>query len=51
MEARTPEEKLQALQEFLSAVPKHKGTERLRMQVTRQMAALKKELEERKKKK
>jgi ribosome-interacting GTPase 1 len=51
MDAKTPEEKLQALQEFLSAVPKHKGTERLRMQVTRQIAALKREIEERKKKK
>lgn len=50
MEARTPEEKLQALQEFLSAVPKHKGTERLRMQVTRQIAALKREIEFKKKK-
>ncbi|MEZ0345520.1 MAG: TGS domain-containing protein [Infirmifilum sp.] len=50
MEARTPEEKLLALQEFLSAVPKHKGTERLRMQVTRQIATLKKEIELKKKK-
>lgn len=49
MEARTPEEKLAALQEFLSAVPKHKGTERLRMQVTRQIAALRREIEERRK--
>lgn len=50
MEARSPEERLQALQEFLSAVPKHKGTERLRMQVTRQIAALKREIEQRRKK-
>ena len=50
MEARSPEEKLAALQEFLSAVPKHKGTERLRMQVTRQIALLRREIEERKKK-
>ncbi|MEM1710149.1 MAG: GTP-binding protein, partial [Sulfolobales archaeon] len=26
-DAKTPEEKLKALQEFLSAIPKHKGTE------------------------
>ncbi|MEM0093265.1 MAG: TGS domain-containing protein [Thermofilum sp.] len=51
MEARSPEEKLIALQEFLSAVPKHKGTERLRMQVTRQIASLRREIEERKKRK
>ncbi|QOJ79687.1 TGS domain-containing protein [Infirmifilum lucidum] len=50
MEARTPEEKLEALQEFLSAVPKHKGTERLRMQVTRQIAALRREIELRRRK-
>lgn len=49
MEARSPEEKLVALQEFLSAVPKHKGTERLRMQVTRQIASLRREIEERRK--
>ena len=49
MEARSQEEKLQALQEFLSSVPKHKGTEKLRMQVTRQIAALRREIEERKK--
>lgn len=51
MEARSPEEKLAALQEFLSSVPKHKGTERLRMQVTRQIASLRRELEERRRKK
>jgi len=51
VEARTPEEKLQALQEFLSAVPKHKGTEKLRMQVTRQIAALRREIEAKKRRK
>ena len=29
MDAKTPEEKYQALQEFLKEVPKHKGTENL----------------------
>lgn len=51
MEARSPEEKLAALQDFLSSVPKHKGTERLRMQVTKQIASLRREIEERRKKK
>jgi len=45
MEARTKEEKLKALKEFLSAVPKHKGTEKLVMQVRRQIARLRRELE------
>jgi len=46
--ARTPQQKLQLLQEFLSLVPKHKGTERLRAQAKRQMATLRKEIEEKK---
>ena len=45
-EARTPEEKLQALQEFLSAVPKHKGTENLVRWIRRRMAELREEIEE-----
>ena len=48
MEARTKEEKLQALMEFLSAVPKHKGTEKLVMQVRRQIARLREEIEQEK---
>jgi len=51
MEARTREEKLQALIEFLSAVPKHKGTEKLVMQVRRQIARLREEIEREKAKK
>lgn len=51
MEAKTPEEKLEALREFMSAIPKHKGTEKLRMQITRQMAALRREIELAKRKK
>lgn len=46
--ARTPQQKLQLLQEFLSLVPKHKGTERLCAQVKRQMATLRKEIVEKK---
>jgi hypothetical protein len=44
--ARRPQEKLQKLQEFLSLVPKHKGTARLCAQVKRQMATLRREIEE-----
>jgi len=47
LEARTLEEKLKALQEFLSAVPKHKGTENLRAWVRRKISELREEIEER----
>ena len=46
--ARTDQQKLQLLQEFLSLVPKHKGTGRLCAQVKRQMATLRKEIAEKK---
>jgi len=46
--ARTQQEKLEKLEEFLSLIPKHKGTERLRGQVKRQISTLHKELEEKK---
>lgn len=39
-----PREKLQALQEFLSEVPKHKGNERLRAQVKTQIAELRQDI-------
>jgi len=51
MEARTIEEKIRALEEFLSAVPKHKGTERLREWATKRLSQLREELEERRRKK
>lgn len=51
LDARDPHEKLKALQEFLSAVPQHKGTEKLRAQVRAKIAALRREIEERKSKK
>ena len=47
--ARNPKQKLQLLQEFLSLVPKHKGTEKLRAQVKTKMATLRREEEEEKK--
>ena len=45
LEAKTPEERLRALQEFLSAVPKHKGTEKLRREIKRKIAKLRREIE------
>jgi len=44
--ARRPQEKLEKLQEFLSLIPKHKGTSRLCAQVKRQIATLRREIEE-----
>jgi len=44
--ARTPQEKMVKLQEFLSLVPKHKGTEKLCAQVKTKIATLRKEIEE-----
>jgi len=50
-EARRPEEKIEKLQEFLSLVPKHKGTENLQAQVKRKIAILRREIAEKKRKK
>lgn len=50
MDAKTTEEKIKALQEFLSAIPKHKGTENLVYWAKRRLAELKEEAQlERKK--
>jgi hypothetical protein len=48
---RNPQEKARLLQEFLSLVPKHKGTAKLCAQVKRQIALLRKEIEEKKRRK
>jgi ribosome-interacting GTPase 1 len=48
--ARRPQEKIEKLQEFLSLVPKHKGTETLRAQAKRKIALLKREIDEKKQK-
>lgn len=48
---RNPKERLQRMEEFLSLVPKHKGTLKLRGQVKKQMAILRREMEEKKRKK
>ena len=50
-QSRKPEEKIRKLQEFLSLVPKHKGTENLRAQVKRKIATLRREIAEKKRKK
>jgi ribosome-interacting GTPase 1 len=46
--AKNPRQKLQLLQEFLGLVPKHKGTAKLCVQVKKQMATLRREIEEKK---
>jgi ribosome-interacting GTPase 1 len=48
---KNPKQKLQLLKEFMSLVPKHKGTEKLRNQTKKKMASLRKEIEEKKTKK
>jgi ribosome-interacting GTPase 1 len=45
-----PKDKIQRMQEFLSLVPQHKGTMKLRGQVKKKMAVLRREIEERKQK-
>jgi ribosome-interacting GTPase 1 len=47
---KNPRERLQRMEEFLSLVPKHKGTAKTCAQVKKQMAVLRKELEEKKRK-
>lgn len=46
LDARTTEEKIKALEEFLSAVPKHKGTENLVAWARKKLSELREELEE-----
>ncbi len=46
-DAKTIEEKIRALEEFLSAVPKHKGTENIRQWARRRIAELREEAEAR----
>ncbi|AHF80442.1 OBG GTPase family GTP-binding protein [Thermococcus paralvinellae] len=43
--ARTIAEKIRALEKMYATVPKHKGTEKLRLQIKRRLAELRKELE------
>ena len=46
---KNPEERLRLMGEFMSLVPKHKGTEKLQRQVKRQMAQLREDIEKKKK--
>ncbi len=48
--ARYPKEKLRKMQEFLSVVPQHKGTLKLRGQIKKKMALIRKDLEDKKRK-
>ena len=48
---KNPRQKLQLLEEFLSLVPRHKGTAKLCVQVKKQMTSLRNEIEEKKRKK
>jgi len=48
---RNPKERLLRMQEFLSLVPKHKGTAKMCAYVKKQMSAIRQELEEKKRKK
>lgn len=51
VETKTPEQKLEELKKFLSMVPKHKGTKNLIKQCKRQLAKLREEIEEKRRKK
>jgi ribosome-interacting GTPase 1 len=48
---KNPNEKLRLLQEFLSLIPRHHGTTRLEAQVKKQITNLRKEIEDKKRKK
>ncbi len=47
-ETKNPVQRILRMEEFLSLVPKHKGTLKLRGQVKKQMAVLRKEIDEKK---
>src|SRR3972149_2159019 len=48
--AHGQKQKLQKMQEFLSVVPQHKGTMKLRGQIKKKMAVIRKDLEDKKRK-
>jgi ribosome-interacting GTPase 1 len=50
IEARTVEDKIRAMEEFLSKVPRHKGTEKLIRYARKRVAELRRELRERREK-
>lgn len=47
-EAKTPEAKLEALEEMLAVIPKHKGTDKLRADLRRRMSKVKDQSQKRK---
>ena len=49
-EAATPEAKVEALQEMLAVIPKHKGTDHLRADLRKRLSAHRKEAQQTKKK-
>lgn len=49
--AKSPEEKLEILRELMALVPKHKGTEKLRVELKRKWAKLQEEIQQQQKKK
>src|SRR3989304_4679691 len=48
--AHTPQEKLKKMQEFLSCVPQHKGTMKLRGTIKKKMAIIRADLDDKKRK-
>src|SRR5437016_1612597 len=48
-QALSTEEKVAALEEMMSTIPKHKGTEKLQAELKKKMSALRKESEQQKK--
>ena len=50
-ETKNPKQRIQRMEEFLSLVPKHKGTAKTCAQVKKQISALRKDIEAKKKKK
>ncbi len=47
-EAKTPESKIEALEEMLTIMPKHKGTDKLRADLRRRIAKLKEQAQQKK---
>jgi ribosome-interacting GTPase 1 len=49
-QAKNPKERLRALEKMLALIPKHKGTEKMQMQIKRRISKTKEEMEARSKK-
>ena len=47
-DAKTPESKIEALEEMLTIMPKHKGTDKLRADLRRRIAKLKEQAQQKK---